>query len=113
MVVGQCAFAVAPRGRERNHTAMVAAAITVWAMFSLWLLAPHIGAPRAVRTAAAAVLCAELVTVLVWSYGAESCEERTCAPLAQAAGIAARTDVPALAAVVLVVSMVRMRRAVA
>jgi hypothetical protein len=92
---------------------MVAAAITVWAMFSLWLVAPHIGAPRAVRTAAAAVLCAELVSVLVWSYGAESCDERTCAPLAQAAGIAARTDVPALAAVVLVVSMVRMRRAVA
>jgi len=90
---------------------MVAAAITLWTMFALWLVAPLVAAPVSVGNAAAAVLCAELVALLAWSYGAESCDERTCAPLAQAAGIAARTDVPALAAVVLVVSMVRIRRA--
>jgi hypothetical protein len=39
---------------------------------------------------------------LVWSYGSEGCDDRTCAPLAQAAGIAARTDVPILAAVFLI-----------
>jgi hypothetical protein len=39
---------------------------------------------------------------LVWSYGSQGCDERTCAPLAQAAGIAARTDVPILAAVYLI-----------
>jgi hypothetical protein len=89
---------------------MIAAAVTLWMMFSLWLVAPLVGAPAAVRKIAAATLWVELVALLTWSYGSETCDERTCAPLAQAAGIAARTDVPALAAVVLVVSAVQIRR---
>ena len=90
---------------------MVAAAVTLWTMFSMWMIAPLVAARPAFRKAAAGVLLAELVALLAWSYGMEQCAERTCAPLAQAAGIAARTDVPALAAVVLVVSMVQLRRA--
>ena len=89
---------------------MVAAAITLWIMFSLWLLATLVGAHGAIHRLAAAVLCAELVALLAWSYGTENCDERTCAPLAQAAGVAARFDLPALAAVVLVVSLVHIRR---
>jgi hypothetical protein len=79
-------------------------------MFALWLVAPLMGAGPAVRKLAAVVLCAELVVLLVWSYGVERCDERTCAPLAQAAGIAARTDVPALAGIVLVLAAVQFRR---
>ena len=45
------------------------------------------------------LLSVELGMLAIWSYGSEGCDERTCAPLAQAAGIAARTDVPVLAAV--------------
>ena len=51
---------------------------------------------------------------MVWSYGSQGCDERTCAPLAQAAGIAARTDVPILAAVYLIGAVLwlgRLRRA--
>jgi hypothetical protein len=90
---------------------MVAAAITLWTMFSLWLVAPLMGAHRSVRRLAAVVLWAELVALLVWSYGVERCDVPTCAPLAQAAGIAARTDVPALAGIVLVLTVVQLRRA--
>src|SRR3712207_136991 len=91
---------------------MVAATITLWTMFSLWLVAPRMGARRAVRRLAAVVLWAELVALLVWSYGVERCDERTCAPIAQAAGIAARTDVPALAGLVLVLCVVQFRRSI-
>jgi hypothetical protein len=90
---------------------MVAAAITLWTMFSLWLVAPLVGARGSVRKLAAVVLFGELVALLVWSYGVERCDARTCAPLAQAAGIAARTDVPALAGVVLLLTVVQLRRA--
>ena len=50
------------------------------------------------------LLGAELVVLLLWSYGTEGCVEADCAPLAQAAGIAARVDVPVLAALFLVAS---------
>ena len=48
------------------------------------------------------LLGAELVVLLLWSYGTEGCLEPGCAPLAQAAGIAARVDVPILAGLFLV-----------
>jgi hypothetical protein len=89
---------------------MVAAAITLWTMFSLWLVAPLMGARPGIRKLAAVILWVELIALLTWSYGVERCDERTCAPLAQAAGIAARTDVPALAGVVLLVFVVQFRR---
>ena len=54
---------------------------------------------------------AELVALLVWSYGVEACAERTCAPVAQAVGIAARIDIPLLAAAFLVFACVQWRRA--
>ena len=88
---------------------MLAAALTIWVMFSLWLVAPHAGLPDVVGRFALVLLALELSALMVWSYGSEGCGERTCAPLAQAAGIAARTDVPILAAAFLVVAVVRVR----
>jgi hypothetical protein len=76
---------------------MVAAAITLWTMFSLWLIAPLVGMPEPTARIAITLSAVELVLLLVWSYGVEACANDTCAPLAQAAGVAARTDVPALA----------------
>jgi hypothetical protein len=76
---------------------MVAAAITLWTMFSLWLIAPTVGMPETTARIAITLSAVEFVMLLVWSYGVESCADETCAPLAQAAGVAARTDVPALA----------------
>ena len=90
---------------------MLAASLTVWTMFSLWLIAPHVGAPARIGRIAGLICSVELVALLAWSYGVEACSERACAPLAQALGIAARIDIPALAAAFLVLACVDWRRA--
>jgi hypothetical protein len=89
---------------------MLTAAATVWVLFSLWLIAPLVRLPRSLVRVAAALLWAELTALLVSSYGSDGCDERTCAPIAQAAGIAARIDVPLLAAALLAVAIVRAAR---
>ena len=89
---------------------MVAAALTVWILFSYWLIVSCLPAPPLLRRIAMGLLGAELVVLLLWSYGTEGCVEADCAPLAQAAGIAARVDVPVLAALFLVASLTMMRR---
>jgi hypothetical protein len=89
---------------------MVAAALTLWVMFSLWIIAGCVSLPQPVGRVALVLLLLELGSLLIWSYGAEQCDERTCAPLAQAAGIAARTDVPILAVMFLVITVVRLWR---
>jgi hypothetical protein len=89
---------------------MVAAAITIWAMFSVWLIVPLAGLPGAMGRVAGILVSVELIALFTWSYGTEDCAEPTCAPLAQAAGIAARNDIPALAAAFLILAFVRVRR---
>jgi hypothetical protein len=89
---------------------MVVAAFTIWVLFSLWLIAGCAGLPHPIGRVAMGLLLLELGSLMIWSYGSESCDERTCAPLAQAAGIAARTDVPILAAAFLVFAVVRLTR---
>jgi hypothetical protein len=81
---------------------MVAAAMTLWTMFSLWLIAHCAELPARIGRFAVVLLAVELSLLAIWSYGSEGCDERTCAPLAQAAGIAARTDVPILGGVYVV-----------
>jgi hypothetical protein len=94
----------------RHHLLMVAAAITIWAMFSVWLIVPLAGLPGKMARVAGIFVSVELIALLAWSYGTEDCAEPTCAPLAQAAGIAARTDIPALAGAFLIFAFVRVRR---
>jgi hypothetical protein len=90
---------------------MLAAAITAWTMFSVWLIAPHARIPARFARVAGLLCVVELLALLLWSYGADTCDGRECAPVAQAAGIAARVDIPALAAAFLVLFCVRGRRA--
>jgi hypothetical protein len=87
---------------------MVAAALTLWVLFSLWIIAGCAGLPHPIGRVAMMLLVLELGSLMIWSYGSERCDERTCAPLAQAAGIAARIDVPILAAAFLLVTVVRL-----
>ena len=89
---------------------MLAAALTIWAMFALWIIAPHARAPARIAKIAGMICCVELVALLSWSYGVEACAERDCAPLAQAAGIAATIDIPVLAAMFVVFACVQWRR---
>ncbi len=89
---------------------MIAAALTVWILFSVWLIVPHAGLPPSLGRVAGALLWTELVALFVWSYGSDGCGERTCAPVAQAAGIAARTDLPILAGAFLAIAAVQLAR---
>ena len=85
---------------------MLAAAATLWMLFSVWLICPHVGvAPQLTRIVGAA-LAAEFVMLLAWSYGTEACASSACAPLAQAAGMAAKLDLPVLS-VLLVAAVLR------
>ena len=86
---------------------MLAATATIWILFSVLAALPaHRRAAGGWRRCVALALAAELILLLVWSYGTEACDERTCAPLAQAAGVAARVDLPVLS-LVLVLAVLR------
>ena len=89
---------------------MVAAAATLWLTFSLYLIAPHAGMPALTGKIAITLTAVELLALLTWSFGSEHCQAPTCAPIAQAAGIAARTDLPALTGVFLVAALWQLRR---
>ena len=56
-----------------------------------------------------ALAVAELVALLVWSYGTPA-RARPARGSSQAAGAAARTDIPILAALFVVLALVRLRR---
>jgi hypothetical protein len=98
------------RSARATIKGVLAAALTIWGMFSLWVIGPTVCAPAAIPTTALGLVAAELVALGLYSYGVESCRGDTCLALAQAAGVAARTDVPILAALFVVLALVRLRR---
>ena len=89
---------------------MLAASGTLWMLFALWILGPYLELPAALTRAFLLMLAVEIAALLAWSYGTEFCDSRTCAPLAQAAGVAARIDFPLLALLVVVALLVRWNR---
>lgn len=83
----------------------VAAAFTVWACFSSFLIFPLLGVPQRLARIAMTLLCAELVACMVWTFGTESCVQRPCGELAETARTAASIDVPALTGVMLLLAL--------
>jgi hypothetical protein len=96
--------------RDTMDRSMLAAAGTLWLLFSLWMLGPYVELPVNLTRAFMGMLVTELAALLAWSYGTEVCESHTCAPLAQAAGVAARIDFPIIALLVVVALLVRWGR---
>jgi hypothetical protein len=84
----------------------VAAAITVWISFGAWLFLGVVSAPRVFGRIALTLCAAEMVTAAIWSYGSETCLERPCAAVPEAAREAAALDIPVLTAVALVLGIV-------
>jgi hypothetical protein len=80
----------------------LATAFTVWITFSAWLFLPTVNAPEGFSRIALSLCGAELVSAAIWSYGSEGCDERPCAPVAEAARSAAALDIPSLTVVALV-----------
>jgi hypothetical protein len=89
---------------------MLLAATTLWGMFALWILAGTLDLPRLLEGTAAALMAAELVALLAWSYGTEGCAGDECSPFARAAGVAARVDIPILAALLLLAAFTPLLR---
>lgn len=83
----------------------VAAAFTVWACFSSFLLFPLLGVPQRLARIAMSLLCAELAACLIWTFGTESCVQRPCGAFAEAARTAASIDVPGLTAVMIALAV--------
>ena len=47
----------------------ITAAATIWGMFACFLLFPHLGLPAVFHRTAMALLVAELLALMIWSYG--------------------------------------------
>ena len=71
-------------------------AFTLWATGAAFLLFPILGLPRYLQRAAAYLFSAELLALLVWSYGAETCGPEGCPLLAELAETLAGVDLPLL-----------------
>jgi len=89
----------------------VAAAATIWGMFACFLLFPLLGLPARLQRAAMALLVAELVAVLTWGFASDTCFERPCSPVAEAARTAAGVDIPLLALALVTFAVARGLRA--
>ena len=79
------------------------AALTLWSLFSIWLLFPHVGAPSMLRTAAALLMWLEFAALLTWGYASRACERPFCESLADTAQTAAAVDLPGLTAALLTI----------
>lgn len=78
----------------------IAAAATIWGMFACFLVFPHLGLPAVFHRTAIALLVAELLALMVWSYGGEA------GPGPDAAHSAAAIDIPLLSLALVVLSVV-------
>jgi hypothetical protein len=72
------------------------AAGTIYALFSAFLLFPHLGLPRRLQWAAMTLLCAELLALAIYSYYS-----------VQAGRAAATLDVPVLSLALIALGMMR------
>jgi hypothetical protein len=88
----------------------VTATLTIWALFSSFIIFPLAGLPRWWARTAMTLLVAELLALMAWSYGSVGCLERPCAPLAETGRTAASLDVPLLAAGLIALAVVYGRR---
>lgn len=83
----------------------LAAAFTLWACFSCFLLFPLLGVPQRLAHIAMTLLCAELLACLIWSYGSQDCVQRPCGALPETARSAASIDFPALTGVMIALAL--------
>jgi hypothetical protein len=68
--------------------------LTIYGMFSCYLLFHVMGLPVLLPRIAMTILMAEVLALAVWSYGSVDCSERPCGAAAETARDAAALDVP-------------------
>ena len=89
---------------------VVVATGTLWVLFSMWLVFPHVGMPRMLCGAAGALMGLQFLALLTWGLASENCEHRPCSVLSETTRAAAGLDLPALSAVVLVLAGAQIAR---
>jgi len=90
----------------------LATALTVWMTFGAWLFLPTVNAPARFSRVALWLCGSELLAAAIWTFGSDGCNERPCAPVAEAARTAAALDIPFLTGVAMVLGCAyAMRRA--
>ena len=77
----------------------IAAAATIWVMFACFLFFPHLGLPVVFQRTAMVLLVAELLALMMWSYGSPG------APGAELGRTAAAIDIPLLSLVLVIVAV--------
>jgi hypothetical protein len=85
----------------------VIAALTIWALFSCFLIFQLVGFPALLHRTAGTLLAAEGVALMMWGYGSEGCRARPCAPLAEVGHVAATVDIPLLTLALVALAAVR------
>jgi chromate transport protein ChrA len=80
--------------------------VTVWLLFSCFLLFPLLGLPARLHRAAMTLLVAELVAAATWSYGSQDCVRRPCNAVAEAGRTAATLDLPLLSSALVLLAVV-------
>jgi hypothetical protein len=83
----------------------VVPAATLWGLFTMSFLLPVVGAPGALQRTAEALLVGELLALLAWSYAHEGCDSSGCGMGVSLLHEAGHEDIPALALVLLVVTV--------
>jgi hypothetical protein len=78
--------------------------VTVWSLFSAFLLFPRFNLPRFLQRAAATLLVLEMGAILAYSYAAEGCGRAPCSILTEIARTLASQDLPALAGLLYVLA---------
>lgn len=81
----------------------LAVAFTVWISFGAFLFFPTVNAPALFARTAIALCAAELLACFLWSAG-KTCIAPGCPSMGAAARTAASVDIPALTALMLVLS---------
>ena len=78
----------------------IAATATIWAMFGCFLLFPQLGLPAVFHRTAIMLVAAEMLALMVWSYGRDS-----GGPAVDAARSAAAIDIPLLSVALIVLAV--------
>jgi hypothetical protein len=89
---------------------VVIVAGTLWALWTAFLVLPLLGVPRFVLSGVTALLSMELLALLAWGYGSETCVARPCGAIAETARLAAFVDIPGLTAILLGLTLARALR---
>ena len=83
---------------------LVIATFTLWILFSMWLVFPHLAMPRMLCLTAGALMWAEFIALIGYGLASEDCTQRPCSVMSETLRDAAGLDLPALTVFVFILA---------